>query len=99
MPGQPMYYVTPANAAQPRARARLHRAGDHPEVQAEGIVKTFNWYPGIDAQNIQNAIDQATWDKLFADVTPEDLATKGKSFPIGPYFDDILEAYEKNVEN
>jgi hypothetical protein len=39
-----------------------------------------------------------TWDKLFADVTPEDLASKGKSFPIGPYFDDILEAHEKSVE-
>ena len=33
----------------------------------------------------------------FADVTPEDLATKGKSFPIGPYFDDIVEEYERNV--
>jgi hypothetical protein len=38
-----------------------------------------------------------TWDKLFADVTPEDLASKGKWFR--PYFDDILEAYEKSVEN
>ena len=53
----------------------------------------------IDAEHTQAAIDQATWDKLFADVTPEELATKGQSFPIGPYFDDILEAYEKNVEN
>ena len=55
--------------------------------------------PGDNTQHIQAAIDQATWDKLFADVTPEELATKGQSFPIGPYFDDILEAYEKNVEN
>ena len=68
-------------------------------MQAEGIVKQFNWYPGIDAEHIQQAIDQATWDKLFADVTPEDLATKGQAFPIGPYFDDILEAYERQVEN
>jgi hypothetical protein len=32
-------------------------------------------------------------------VTPEELSSKGKPFPIGPYFDDILEAYERNVEN
>jgi ABC-type uncharacterized transport system YnjBCD substrate-binding protein len=99
MPGQPMYYVTPDKAAQPQLARDFIALATSPEVQAEGIVKNFNWYPGIDAQYIQDAIDQATWDKLFADVTPEDLASKGKSFPIGPYFDDILEAYEKSVEN
>ncbi len=99
MPGQPMYYVTPENAAQPQLAREFIALATSPEVQAEGIVKTFNWYPGIDAEYIQASIDQATWDKLFADVTPEDLASKGKSFPIGPYFDDILEAYEKSVEN
>jgi hypothetical protein len=30
---------------------------------------------------------------------PEELSSKRKAFPIGPYFDDILEAYERNVEN
>jgi ABC-type uncharacterized transport system YnjBCD substrate-binding protein len=99
MPGQPMYYVTPENAAQPELARDFIALATSPEVQAEGIVKTFNWYPGIDAQHIQQAVDEATWDKLFADVTPEELATKGKPFPIGPYFDDILEAYERNVEN
>ncbi len=99
MPGQPMYYVTPAKAAQPELAREFIALATSPEVQAEGIVKKFNWYPGIDAQNIQSAIDQATWNKLFADVTPEDLASKGKAFPIGPYFDDILESYEKQVEN
>lgn len=99
MPGQPMYYVTPDKAAQPELARAFIALATSPEVQAEGIVKQFNWYPGIDAEHIQGAIDQATWDKLFADVTPEDLAEKGKPFPIGPYFDDILEAYEKSVEN
>jgi ABC-type uncharacterized transport system YnjBCD substrate-binding protein len=99
MPGQPMYYVTPANAAQPELARDFIALATSPEVQADGIVKQFNWYPGIDAEHIQAAIDEATWDKLFADVTPEDLSSKGKSFPIGPYFDDILEAYEKQVEN
>jgi ABC-type uncharacterized transport system YnjBCD substrate-binding protein len=99
MPGQPMYYVTPDNAAQPDLARDFIALATSPEVQAEGIVKNFNWYPGIDAEHIQASIDEATWDKLFADVTPEDLAAKGKSFPIAPYFDDILEAYEKSVEN
>ncbi len=99
MPGQPMYYVTPANAAQPELARDFIALATSPEVQAEGIVKQFNWYPGIDAEHIQAAIDEATWDKLFADVSPEDLSAKGKPFPIGPYFDDILEAYERQVEN
>ena len=99
MPGQPMYYVTPAKAANPDLARKFIELATSPEVQAEGIVKQFNWYPGIDAEHIQAAIDEATWQKLFADVTPEDLASKGQPFPIGQYFDDILEAYEKNVEN
>jgi ABC-type uncharacterized transport system YnjBCD substrate-binding protein len=99
MPGQPMYYVTPAKATNPDLARKFIALATSPEVQAEGIVKQFNWYPGIDAEHIQAAIDQATWDKLFADVTPEDLVSKGQPFPIGPYFDDMLEAYEKQVEN
>jgi ABC-type uncharacterized transport system YnjBCD substrate-binding protein len=99
MPGQPMYYVTPAKASNPDLARKFIELATSPEVQAEGIVKQFNWYPGIDAEHIQAAIDEATWQKLFADVTPEDLASKGQPFPIGPYFDDMLEAYEKQVEN
>jgi putative spermidine/putrescine transport system substrate-binding protein len=99
MPGQPMYYVTPAKAANPDLARKFIALATSPEVQAEGIVKQFNWYPGIDAQHIQSAIDDATWQKLYADVTPEELTSKGQPFPIGPYFDDILEAYEQQVEN
>ncbi len=97
MPGQPMYYITPAKAAQPDLARKFIALATSPPVQAEGIVKNFNWYPGIDAQHVQSSLDQETWNKLFADVTPEDLASKGKAFPIGPFFDDILEAYEKQV--
>jgi ABC-type uncharacterized transport system YnjBCD substrate-binding protein len=99
MPGQPMYYVTPAKAANPDLARKFIALATSPEVQAEGIVKQFNWYPGIDAEHIQAAIDDATWQKLYADVTPEELTSKGQPFPIGPYFDAILEAYEQQVEN
>ncbi len=97
MPGQPMYYVVPAKAANSDAAKKFIELATSPAVQAEGIVKKFNWYPGIDANAVKPQLDEASWNKLFVDVTPEDLATKGKSFPIKPYFDDIQEAYEKKV--
>ena len=67
-----------------------------PEVQAEGIVKRFNWYPGHRRRERQGrSSTPATWSKLFTDVTPADLATKAKPFPLSQYFTDILEAYER----
>ena len=97
MPGQPMYYVIPAKAANSEVAKKFVELATSPAVQAEGIVKKFNWYPGIDANAVKASLDEASWNKLFVDVTPEDLATKGKSFPIAPYFNDIQEAYEKKV--
>jgi ABC-type uncharacterized transport system YnjBCD substrate-binding protein len=99
MPGQPMYYVIPAKAANLDAAKKFVEVATSPQVQAEGIVKKFNWYPGIDAQHVKSQLDDKTWNKLFVDVTPQELAAKGKSFPIKQYFDDILEAYEKKVVN
>ena len=42
MPGQPMYYVIPAKAANPQLARDLSR-WPPAEVQAQGIVKQFNW--------------------------------------------------------
>jgi ABC-type uncharacterized transport system YnjBCD substrate-binding protein len=97
MPGQPMYYVIPAKAANSEAAKKFVELATSPAVQAEGIVKKFNWYPGIDANAVKPDLDEASWNKLFIDVTPQELADKGKSFPIAPYFNDIQEAYEKKV--
>lgn len=99
MPGQPMYYAVPAKAAQAKLAQDFIALATSPEVQAEGIVKKFSWYPGIDAKHIQPKLEAAAWNKLFVDITPEDLAAKGKPFPIAPYFNDILEGYEKKVAN
>lgn len=99
MPGQPMYYAVPAKAANEKLAEEFIAMATSPEVQAEGIVKRFNWYPGIDAQHLEGKLDKADWNKLFADITPADLASKGKPFPIAPYFNDILENYEKKVAN
>ena len=97
MPGQPMYYVMPAKAASSDLAKKFIALATSPKVQAEGIVTNFNWYPGIDAEHVKGSLDPKAWDKLFSDVTPEDLAQKGKTFPIGPFFDDILEEDERNV--
>lgn len=99
MPGQPMHYVIPEKAANKDLAEKFVELATSPKVQAEGIVKRFNWYPGIDAQHVQAELDADTWNKLFTDVTPEDLASYGKPFPIAPYNNAILEAYEARATN
>ncbi|MCB4771150.1 extracellular solute-binding protein [Ancylobacter sp. Lp-2] len=99
MPGQPMHYVIPAKSANKELAEKFVELATSPKVQAEGIVKRFNWYPGIDAQYVQPELDKATWDKLFIAITPEDLAKNGKPFPIAPYNSAILEAYERQATN
>lgn len=99
MPGQPMHYVIPAKSANKELAEKFVNLATSPEVQAEGIVKRFNWYPGIDAKHVEAALDKATWSKLFTDISPEDLASYGKAFPIAPYNKAILEAYERQVGN
>lgn len=99
MPGQPMYYVTPAKAANPQLAHEFIELATSPEVQAQGIVKQFNWYPGIDAQHVKPQLDAGTWQKLFAEISPQALAEYGKNFPITAYFDDIKEGYESQVAN
>ena len=94
MPGQPYYYAIPAKAKNVELAKKFIALATSPEVQAQGIVKKFNWYPGIDAKNLEGKLDKAAWDKLFTDVTPAELAANGKPFPIAPYFNDILEGYE-----
>ncbi|UIY29631.1 extracellular solute-binding protein [Neorhizobium galegae] len=98
MPGQPMHYVMPEKAAHKALAEKFIALATSPKVQAEGIVKRFNWYPGIDADNVKRELDDATWNKLFVDISPADLAAKGKPFPIAPYNTAILEAYEKSVK-
>lgn len=97
LPGQPMHYVIPEKAPQAELARKFVELATSPEVQAEGIVARFNWYPGIDAQHVQASLEPAVWDKLFLEITPEDIATKGRPFPIAPYNSAILEAYEAHM--
>jgi ABC-type Fe3+ transport system substrate-binding protein len=91
--------VLPKNAANPDAAKKFIAFATSPAIQAEGIVKKFNWYPGIDAENVKPELSEEDWSKLFVDVTPQDLAEKGRPFPVTPYFNEILEAYERTVRN
>lgn len=97
LPGQPMYYVIPAKAAHAALAKKFIDLAESPEVQAEGIVKQFNWYPGIDPQHVQSKMDQASWNKLFTDISPSDLSRYGRPFPLSEYFTDIVEGYERVV--
>jgi ABC-type uncharacterized transport system YnjBCD substrate-binding protein len=97
LPGQPMYYVIPAKAANAALAKKFIDLAESPEVQAEGIVKQFNWYPGIDPQFVQAKLSQAEWNKLFTDISPNDLAKYARPFPLSEYFTDIVEGYERVV--
>ena len=52
-----MYYVIPAKAANAAMAKKFIDFAESPEVQADGIVKQFNWYPGIDPQYVQSKLD------------------------------------------
>ncbi|MEQ9845682.1 extracellular solute-binding protein [Pectobacterium brasiliense] len=95
MPGQPMHYVIPAQAPNRELAKQFVELATSAKVQAEGIVERFNWYPGIDAKYVQAELKPAVWQRLFTDVTPDELASKGKTFPIAPYHTAILNAYEQ----
>ncbi len=97
LPGQPMYYVIPAKAANAALAKKFIDFAESPDVQADGIVKQFNWYPGIDPQFVQAKLTSAEWNKLFTDIPPSDLAKYGRPFPLSDYFTDIVEGYERVV--
>jgi len=97
LPGQPMYYAVPAKAANAALARKFVEFAASPEIQAEGIVKQFNWYPGIDAQHVKAKLDAKSWDKLFTDIKPETLQRYGRPFPLSDYFTDIVEGYERVV--
>jgi ABC-type uncharacterized transport system YnjBCD substrate-binding protein len=99
LPGQPMYYVVPEKAANAELARKFVAMATSPSVQAEGIVKRFNWLPGIDAQHVQAHLDQKIWERLFKDVSPQHLAERGKPMPMGSYFKEIQEDYERLVAN
>ena len=99
MPGQPYYYAIPAKAQNAELAKKFIALATSPQVQAEGIVKRFNWYPGIDANAVKPHLEAKEWAELFTDISPDDLAQNAKPFPIAPFFKDLRERYEAKVQD
>lgn len=99
MPGQPYYYAIPSKAKNVELAKKFIALATSPQVQANGIVKRFNWYPGIDPNAVKSELSGKDWDELFTDVTPSDLAKYAKPFPLAPYFTDLRERYEAKVQD
>ncbi len=98
MPGQPMFFVIPKKARNPEAAKKFVEFATSPEIQAKEIVERFNWYPGIDGSAIEGSIPKETYDRIYSDVTPKDLQSKGLHFPLAEYFNAMLESYEKWIQ-
>ncbi len=98
MPGQPMYFVIPKKAAHPEEAKKFVEYVTSPEFQAKQIVMKFNWYPGIDGSHLKGAVPQDIYNKIYGDVTPEDLVKKGQAMPLADYRTAMLEAYEKFIK-
>ena len=97
MPGQPMYFVVPANAAHPEEAKQFVEYVTSPKIQGEVVIDRYNWYPGIDGSFVADSAPPEAFDRLFQDIPPETLAERGKSFPLADYFTAMLEAYERVV--
>lgn len=96
MPGQPMYLVVPAKAANKETAIKYIDFLASPEIQAKVIVERNSWYPGIDANQVLPVVSQKAKDQLFKDISPDELNNYGLSFPLAPYLTDIQTAYEEN---
>ena len=44
---------------------------------------------------MQAKLDPKVWNKLFVDITPDDLKQNALPFPISPYFTAVLNEYER----
>ncbi len=97
MPGQPMYFVIPANAPHPEQAKEFVQYVTSPKVQGEVIIDRYNWYPGIDGKFVEDAAPPEAFDRLYQDISPETLSQFGLSFPLADYFTAMLEAYERWV--
>lgn len=97
MPGQPMYFIIPANAPHPEQAKQFVQYVTSPQVQGEVIIDRYNWYPGIDGKFVEDAAPPEAFERLYQDISPETLSEFGRSFPLADYFSAMLEAYERVV--
>ncbi|MBC2581506.1 extracellular solute-binding protein [Clostridium sp. DJ247] len=94
--GQPMYIVVSSKAANKDMAIKYAEFLASPKVQAKQIVEKFNWYPGIDPSVVLKECSPEAQEKLFKDITPENIKQNSKVFPLPQYLKDITSAYEQN---
>ena len=71
-----------------------HAHGEHSDHGDRGQTEQSN----MDKMMTELAkLSPAEWNKLFADITPQQLAKNGRPFPLSDYFTDIVEGYERVV--
>lgn len=95
-PGQPMYLVVAKNATNADLAKKYVEFITSPEMQAKVIVERNGWYPGIDGQHVLPHVSDKAKGLLFQDVPPDQLSKYGLSFPLSPYFKDLMTTYEEN---
>lgn len=96
MVGQPMYIVVTSKTANKDMAIKYAEYMASPKVQADVIVGKYNWYPGIDPGEVLKSSSKETQDKLFKEITPNDLKEKAQVFPLSDYLKDINSSYEQN---
>jgi ABC-type uncharacterized transport system YnjBCD substrate-binding protein len=97
MPGQPMYFVIPANAPHPELAKAFVEYVTSPNVQGQVILDRYNWYPGIDGKSVKGVAPLEAFDRLYHDISPETLSRLGLSYPLSSYLEAMLDAYRRWV--
>lgn len=95
MPGQPMYLVVADKATNYEAAKTFCDFMARPEIQAEYVVEANTWYPGIDSVAVFEKCTAEAKEKLFTEVSAEEIAKKGLALPLTSYMTDMLTAYEE----
>lgn len=95
LPGQPMYLVVADRASDYEAAKTFCDFIARPEIQAKFVVEKYTWYPGVDSVAVFEKCSPEAKEKLFTEVTAEEIAQKGLALPLAPYMADMLTIYEE----
>jgi ABC-type uncharacterized transport system YnjBCD substrate-binding protein len=93
LPGQPMYLVVGANAANLEAAKLFCDFVADPQTQAKYVVDAYGWYPGVDSVEVFKYCSDESKRKLFTEVTADELAKKGLALPLADYMKDMQRVY------
>jgi ABC-type uncharacterized transport system YnjBCD substrate-binding protein len=93
LPGQPMYMVIGTNAANQEAAKLFCDFIADPQIQAKHVVDAYGWYPGVDSVEVFKYCSSESQQKLFTEVTADELAKKGLALPLSDYMQEMQRVY------